>query len=127
MKQKKSEGNTASQKKETNTESKERKCDKCKEKAAITLAYGPHYLCEKHFTRFFENRFKKTIRKYKLLKSKEKILVALSGGKDSTTLLCLMKKFYSKSNPIEALIINEGVKGYREKAIKTAKDRKSVV
>jgi uncharacterized protein (TIGR00269 family) len=98
------------------------KCERCKEKTSITLTYGPHYFCEKHFIQFFENRFKKTIRKYSLFKPKEKILIALSGGKDSTTLLHLMKKYYSKHNQIEALIIDEGVKGYREKAIKTAEE-----
>jgi uncharacterized protein (TIGR00269 family) len=99
-----------------------KKCDKCSEKAVITLAYGPHYFCEKHFTQFFENRFKKTIRKYKLFKPKEKILIALSGGKDSTLLLYLLHKLYSKVNNIEALIIDEGVHGYRDKSIKSAQE-----
>lgn len=108
---------TKKNKKEKNAQ---KKCDKCKKQAAITLTYGPHYFCENHFTRFFEERFRKTIRKYKLFKPKEKILVALSGGKDSTILLYLLKKFYSKSNNIEALIIDEGVKGYRDKSIKIA-------
>ncbi|MCX6803662.1 MAG: hypothetical protein NTY48_03770, partial [Candidatus Diapherotrites archaeon] len=80
-------------------------CDKCREKAAITLEYGPHHFCKKHFIQFFENRFKKTIRKYKLFKHGEKILIALSGGKDSVTLLHLLFKYYSKTNPLEALII----------------------
>ena len=96
------------------------KCDKCRKKSVIKLAYGPHYFCEAHFTQFFENRFKKTIRKYNLLKGGEKLIVALSGGKDSVVTLLLLHKFYSKSNPIEALIIDEGVKGYRKKAVETA-------
>jgi uncharacterized protein (TIGR00269 family) len=99
-----------------------KQCDTCKEKALITLPYGPHHFCEKHFAQFFENRFKKTIRKYKLFKYNEKILVALSGGKDSTLLLHLLKKNYSKSNKISALIIDEGVSGYRNKAIKIAEE-----
>lgn len=96
-------------------------CEQCSTKTAVVLPYGPHYFCEKHFTKFFENRFRKTIRKYNLFKPKEKLLIALSGGKDSCVLLHLISKYYSKSNPIEALIIDEGVKGYREKAIKVAK------
>ncbi|MFA6268260.1 MAG: TIGR00269 family protein [archaeon] len=99
----------------------ETKCDKCEEKVAITLAYGPHNFCEKHFTQFFENRFKKTVRKYKLIKPKEKILLAYSGGKDSSALIHLMKKFYSRSNTMEAIVIDEGVKGYRDNAINLAK------
>ena len=97
-------------------------CEQCEEKTRVVLPYGPHYFCEKHFTKFFENRFKKTIRKYKLFKPKEKLLVALSGGKDSCVLLHLITKYYSKSNSIQALIIDEGVKGYREKAINSAKN-----
>ena len=97
-------------------------CDKCRSPVAITLAYGPHHYCEKHFTQFFENRFKKTIRKYNLFRAKEKILIALSGGKDSCVLLHLLSKYYSKNNSLEALIIDEGVNGYREKAIKVAKE-----
>ncbi len=97
------------------------KCDKCSQKAVITLEYGPHFLCKKHFVAFFESRFKKTIRKYSLLRAKEKLLVAVSGGKDSLVTLNLIKKFYDKNNIIEALIIDEGVEGYRNKAINIAK------
>ena len=101
---------------------KTQKCDKCGKNFVIKLAYGPHYFCEEHFTQFFESRFRKTIRKYALLKNGEKLVVALSGGKDSVVTLLLLHKFYSKTNPIEALIIDEGVKGYRNKAVKTAVD-----
>ncbi len=97
-----------------------KKCDKCNNSSVISLEYGPHYFCKYHFSKLFENRFKKTIRKYKLIKSKEKLLVALSGGKDSTITLLLLNKFYKKSNPISALIIDEGVKGYRDEAIESA-------
>ncbi len=95
-------------------------CDKCKDKAVITLHYGPHKFCEKHFIQFFEDRFRKTIRKYSLFKPREKLLVAYSGGKDSAVVLILLKKFYSKNNEIQAIIIDEGVKGYRNTAIRTA-------
>jgi uncharacterized protein (TIGR00269 family) len=95
-------------------------CEKCKSKSVITLGYGPHYFCEKHFTRFFDDRVKKTIRKYSLFKPREKLLIAVSGGKDSLVVLHLIHKYYSKSNDIEVIIIDEGVKGYRNKAIKTA-------
>ncbi len=108
---------------ETNkTKNEVKTCDKCKKKVVINLAYGPHKFCEYHFNQFFENRFKKTIRKYKLIKSKEKILIALSGGKDSVTLLHLLNKFYKKSNTFSALIIDEGVINYRNHAVKLAID-----
>jgi len=109
-------------KEEKIAENSKKTCDKCRSQVSITLAYGPHNYCEKHFIQFFENRFKKTIRKYNLFRAKEKILIALSGGKDSCVLLHLMHKYYSKNNTLEALIIDEGVKGYRENAINVAKE-----
>jgi uncharacterized protein (TIGR00269 family) len=100
---------------------KSKLCDKCNNEKVITLAYGPHNFCKNHFNKFFENRFKKTIRKHDLFKSKEKLLVAVSGGKDSLVTLLLLNKYFSKSNSIEVLIIDEGVKGYRKQAINVAK------
>jgi len=51
----------------------------------------------------FERKVKQTIQKYNLLKKSDKVLVALSGGKDSMTVLFLLKKF---GYDISALHIN---------------------
>jgi uncharacterized protein (TIGR00269 family) len=63
---------------------------------------------DKKFMREFENRVKKTIKEYKLL-SREKILVACSGGKDSTTILYLLKKL---GYDVEAITINAFIGNY---------------
>ncbi|MBU4493483.1 MAG: TIGR00269 family protein [Nanoarchaeota archaeon] len=49
----------------------------------------------------------KTIRKYKLLFKREKILVACSGGKDSTTLLYILKKL---GYNVEAITLDPSIK-----------------
>ena len=41
----------------------------------------------------FESNVKQTIQKYKLLNKKDKVAVAVSGGKDSMSVLYLLKKF----------------------------------
>lgn len=51
----------------------------------------------------FELKVKQTIQKYKLLDKSDKIIVAISGGKDSMTVLYLLKKFGYK---VSALHIN---------------------
>lgn len=47
---------------------------------------------EKNFEQF-ERRVRQAILKYNLLNKKDNVLVACSGGKDSTTMLYLLKKF----------------------------------
>jgi uncharacterized protein (TIGR00269 family) len=47
----------------------------------------------KEFIEDFEERVKDTIEKYNLIDKKDKVMVACSGGKDSTTLLYLLNKF----------------------------------
>jgi uncharacterized protein (TIGR00269 family) len=54
-------------------------------------------------TKQFESNVKSTIQKYKLLDKKDKVMVAISGGKDSMTVIYLLKKFGYK---VSALHIN---------------------
>lgn len=96
-------------------------CDKCQSECKVVLPYGPHKYCKEHFTNFFEKRAGKTIREHKLVLRGEKIAVGVSGGKDSAVTLCLLHKFYSKTNQIEAVMIDEGIPGYRDKALDSAK------
>lgn len=96
-------------------------CDNCGTQSKVFLGYGPHNFCEKHFIEFFEKKVRKTIRMNQMAKKNEKIMVALSGGKDSTLALYFLKNLLKHTNPIKALIIDEGIPGYRKKAIKIAK------
>lgn len=96
------------------------KCVKCGKPAKITLSYGPHRFCTEHFNEFFEKRVRKTMRKYRLIKSKEKIAVGVSGGKDSAVALYMMNKILRKGNEIVAVLIDEGIPNYRDKALKVA-------
>ena len=58
-----------------------------------------------------------------MLEKEENLGVALSGGKDSLTILNILNKL-SRQNPkikINAIAIDEGIHGYRDKTLETAK------
>ena len=86
------------------------KCSRCRKEAIINVLMP---LCRNHFIENFEKKVKRTIKKYGLIDKNDKIAVAASGGKDSTTALYLMRKFFPRSK-VEAIAIDEGIPGYRE-------------
>jgi len=95
-------------------------CKNCISKPVIII--NTKSFCKLCFFKYFERKFNKTISKFKLIEPNEKIGVAVSGGKDSLTLLYLLNKLKDKKRiKIEALLIDEGIKGYRDKTIKDAK------
>ena len=99
------------------------KCEKCKKNAVIYLAYGRHNFCKDHFNLFFEARFKKTIRTYKLFSQKDYLGVATSGGKDSMVLLYLINKiFKEKRIKFCALFVDEGTDNYSNKTYQVVSD-----
>ncbi len=96
------------------------RCTICGKKAIYVARYEGKAYCEEHFLDWFDKRVRKTIRKYSFFRSRENIVVAVSGGKDSLSALYYLKQL-SKRVPnwhISALLIDEGIKGYREKTIK---------
>jgi tRNA-5-methyluridine54 2-sulfurtransferase len=97
-------------------------CSECEKKPVITLISG-RKLCRSDFIKYFEKKVFKTIGKYKLIQNKDRIAVGISGGKDSLTVLYLIKKLNSKIKNIDifAILIDEGINGYRNKTIKDAK------
>ncbi len=86
----------------------------------ITLQHGT--LSPAEFIQYFEKKVLKTIKKYKLINRNEKLCVAASGGKDSTAVLYLVKKYFLKHDiPLEnlfALVIDEGIELHRNESLK---------
>jgi uncharacterized protein (TIGR00269 family) len=68
-------------------------------------------------------RVKKELSKQFKIRSEQKIVVACSGGKDSTVAMVILDNIYRKHKNVtlEALTIDEGIKGYRPDSIKFAK------
>ncbi len=93
----------------------------CSEKPIISLEGGEN-LCRVHFIEYFEAKVFKAIRQFELVGKEENLGVAISGGKDSLSLLYILKKL-SRQNPkikLTAIAINEGIEGYRDKSLVTA-------
>ncbi|MFX0027912.1 MAG: ATP-binding protein [Candidatus Hermodarchaeota archaeon] len=101
------------------------KCSYCNNSLVIQRKYSGENLCPNCFEKNIEKIIYKTISKYKMLQPNDKIIVALSGGKDSFTLLynifMIQKKLYNPKEII-ALTIDEGIEGYRDNSIKNAID-----
>lgn len=99
-------------------------CSRCNNTIVIQRKYSGENLCPDCFQKSIERLIYKTISKYKMLKPKDKVVVALSGGKDSIALLYNLNIIQNRthhSEPIIVLTIDEGIKEYRENSIDKAK------
>ncbi len=89
------------------------KCRVCGRKAFIKLHYPRMYLCREHFIEYFERKVQRTIDRYHLLSREDRILVAVSGGKDSAVTAYVLKKLgYS----VECLHIDLGIGEYSKRS-----------
>ncbi len=76
-------------------------------------------MCKRCFTESIENKVRATIVKYKMLSYGDKVAVAVSGGKDSITLLEIlakMERHYPRAT-LTAVTVDEGIAGYRDEAL----------
>ena len=76
------------------------------------------------FIKYFEDKVFKTIRKFSLFELNDRLVVAVSGGKDSIAVLYLTYKYLKRKNlekNVIALAIDEGIANYREHTLKYLK------
>ncbi|MGI6565315.1 TIGR00269 family protein [Methanosphaera sp.] len=102
----------------------EKLCTQCgRNKPIIHRKYNGQRLCSSCFRKSIEKQVLTTIRKQKLITKGDKVLVGLSGGKDSVALLKILNILKEKHIiELEAITIDEGIAGYREEGIRIAKD-----
>ncbi len=99
-------------------------CDRCAEPAVTFLRYSGAHLCAAHFEAYLERRVKQEIRRQLALEGEPtKIAVGLSGGKDSSTALLLLKRYLGERRDVslEAITVDEGIDGYRPPSLETAR------
>lgn len=84
------------------------RCQKCRQKAAINLYEHRLSFCKDHFLEWLPEFTEKTIRKYSLADKQERMMVAISGGKDSLSLWDILWRLGYRT---EGIHINLGIDG----------------
>lgn len=102
-------------------------CSKCqKAESAYHRAYSGERLCKKCFMRSIEDKAAKTISKYSMIGYGDRVAVGVSGGKDSLSLLYVLKTLFelhpNNGNELVAVTIDEGISGYRDESLQIVKD-----
>jgi tRNA-5-methyluridine54 2-sulfurtransferase len=92
------------------------KCRKCSQVAVINMRQHKLALCEAHYLEWLPAQTQRTIEKYHMFTPEDKILVAVSGGKDSLSVWdILLKLGYQADGMTLQLGIDEGI-GYSDQS-----------
>jgi len=98
-------------------------CSLCKSREAFFFRpYSGEKLCQECFVDSIETKVKATVSKYRMFNFDDRIAVAVSGGKDSISLLHILAKI-ERQHPEASLVavtVDEGIKGYRDEALQIA-------
>lgn len=100
-------------------------CCKCKKREAFFhRQYSGETLCKRCFTESIEDKVRSTITRYRMLSFDDHLAVAVSGGKDSLSLLHILAKLkrYRPKTMLTAVTVDEGIAGYRDEALTVAAD-----
>ena len=104
------------------------KCGICGSRAVIKIPYARINLCEKHFIEYYERRIERTIARYNLVSKGMKVVIAVSGGKDSASLAYVFNKIASKYDlKLVILHIDLGISDYSIKAKEVVKEFSKIV
>jgi uncharacterized protein (TIGR00269 family) len=99
-------------------------CTVCRRREAFFYRpYSGEKLCRKCFAKSIEAKVRATVAKYEMFNFDDRIAVAVSGGKDSGSLLHVlakMERLHPKASLV-AITVDEGIKGYRDEALEIAR------
>lgn len=101
------------------------KCSICGGPAVAYIRYQRRYLCDRHFVEYVESKIRRAISRYKMIRQGYRVLVPVSGGKDSATVLTALSKLSREFGfEVVALHIDLGIGDYsvksKEASIKAA-------
>ena len=81
-------------------------CKKCGKRYFINIRRHRQKLCREHFVHWLQDKTDRTVQKYSMFDHSHKILIAVSGGKDS---LCLWDALLRRGYHVEGLFIDLGI------------------
>lgn len=84
------------------------KCRKCGTKASVNMRQHKLALCKEHYLDWVPEQTERFIKKYEMFTQREKVLVAVSGGKDSLALWEILSRLGYQA---EGLYIGLGIEG----------------
>jgi len=98
-------------------------CNRCGNIAVFSRKYSGESLCSSCFSDSIVKKTAKTMSKYNMIQNGDVVGVAVSGGKDSLSLLYVLKKMSESHNfKIIAITVDEGIPGYRDEALEIVKN-----
>ena len=99
------------------------KCNLCDNITVYSRKYSGENLCYSCFSNTILQKTGRTISKYKMIQNGDVVGVAVSGGKDSLSLLHVLNKMSLSHNfRLKAITIDEGIPEYREEALSIVND-----
>jgi len=84
------------------------KCRKCDQRAAVNMHRHKLALCQDHYPEWVAEQVDRTIRKYHMFGPHERLLVAVSGGKDSLAVWDILLRLGYRA---DAMTIHLGIRG----------------
>ncbi|MEM1645202.1 MAG: TIGR00269 family protein [Ignisphaera sp.] len=93
------------------------KCRYCGKEAVVRIPFARLNLCSDHFKEFIVSKVKNTILRYKMIEPGDRVILAVSGGKDSVALAHIMHSISTSLNfKLAVLHIDLGIGEYSRKS-----------
>ncbi|MGQ9497434.1 MAG: ATP-binding protein [Desulfotomaculales bacterium] len=89
------------------------KCRKCGQPAVVALKRHNTAFCREHYLEFFYGQVERAVKEYRMFGREDRILVAVSGGKDS---LALWDVLLATGYRADGLYIDLGITGYSDRS-----------
>jgi len=97
------------------------KCRKCGQKASVNMRQHKLALCKEHYLEWLPEQTERFIKKYEMFTHNDKILVAVSGGKDSLSLWDLLVRLGYRADGLYIGLGIDGGIGYSAESHRLAK------